>query len=179
MNRLNVFNNPYYKWKYPSCWFKNIRMFIHSIKYAYQRITKGYANCDTFDLDSYYLDIFTNTLNSLADHHCGYPGNDEFPDDESWTKYLKDMAQKFYNANETNEAYPTPEADKWWKWIEEHPNNSWGEKDEHGLWVSKQKEENPYAISMIKEANEIDKQRDKEVHEGIKMLDHVFWSLWD
>ena len=154
-------------------------MFIHSIKYAYQRITKGYANCDTFDLDSYYLDIFTNTLNYLADYHCGYPGNDEFPDDESWTKYLKDMAQKFYNANESNEAYPTPEADKWWKWIKEHDNNSWGEKDEHGLWVSKQKEENPYAESMFQEGNEIDKKRDQEMREGIDMLKHVFWNLWD
>ena len=163
MNRLNVFNNPYYKWYYPQYWYKNIRMFIHSIKYAYQRITKGYANCDTFDLDSYYLDIFNGTLNHLADNHWGYPGNDEFPDDESWTKYLKDMAQKFYNANETNEAYPTPEADKWWEWIQQHNG----------------REDNPYAESMFKEDNEIDKIRDKEMHEGMKMLDHVFWHLWD
>ena len=163
MNRLNVFNNPYYKWYYPSGWWKNIKMFFRSFKWGYQRITKGFANCDTYDLDAYYLDIFTNTLRYLADNHWGYPGNDEFPDDESWTKYLKDMAQKFYNANETNEAYPTPEADKWWEWLKANDNNK----------------DNPYAKSMFDEANEIDKQRDKEMHEGIKMLDHVFWNLWD
>lgn len=163
MNQLNVFNNPYYKWYYPQYWHKNIRMFFRSIKYAYQRITKGYANCDTFDLDNYYLNIFTGTLNHLADNHWGYPGNDEFPDDESWTKYLKEMALKFYNANESNEAYPTPEADKWWKWIEEHDKNI----------------DNPYSETMFEEGNENDKKRDKEMHEGMKMLDHVFWSLWD
>ena len=179
MNQLNVFNNPYYKWYYPQYWHKNIRMFFRSIKYAYQRITKGYADCDTFNLDNYYLNIFSGTLNNLADNHWGYPGNDEFPDDESWTKYLKEMALKFYNANESNEVYPTPEADKWWKWIEEHPNNSYCEKDEHGQFVSKRKEENPYSTSMFKEENENSKKRDKDMHEGMKMLDNVFFMLWD
>lgn len=163
MNQLNVFNNPYYKWYYPQYWHKNIRMFFRSIKYAYQRITKGYANCDTFDLDNYYLNIFTGTLNHLADNHWGWPGNEEFPEDEDWIKYLKEMALKFYNANESNEAYPTPEADKWWKWIKEHDKNI----------------DNPYSETMFQEANENDIKRDKEMHEGIKMLDHVFWSLWD
>jgi hypothetical protein len=163
MNKLNVFNNPYFKWTYPAGWFKNIRMFFRSFKWAYQRITKGYADYDTYDLDAYYLDIFSNTLNHLADNHWGYPGNDEFPNDESWTKYLKEMALKFYNANESNEAYPTPEADKWWEWIKEHDKNI----------------DNPYSETMFKEGNENDKKRDKEMHEGMKMLDHVFWSLWD
>lgn len=163
MNRLNVFNNPYSKWTYIPGWPKNIRMFFRSFKYAYQRITKGFANSDTWDLDNYYLNIFSGTINYLADHHWGYPGHGEFQDDESWTKYLKDMAQKFYNANETNEAYPTPEADKWWEWILQHDG----------------RESNPYAESMFEESNEIDKIRDKEMHEGMKMLDHVFWNLWD
>ncbi len=171
MNQLNVFNNPYYKWYYPQHWHENIRMFFRSIKYAYQRITKGYANCDTFDLDNYYLNIFAGTLNHLADNHWGYPGNDEFPNDESWTKYLKEMALKFYNANESNEAYPTPEADKWWEWVKEHPFD----KNDPDF----ADRENPYSETMFQEANENDIKRDKEMHEGMKMLDHVFWNLWD
>ena len=172
MNKLNVFNNPYYKWYYPDCWIKNLRMFFRSFKWAYQRITKGFANCDTFDLDGYYLDIFTGTLNHLADNHWGYPGNDEFPDDESWTRYLKNIAEKFYKANETNEAYPTPEADKWWEWIKAHPK-------ENVFAVDGKKEENPYGKAMFEESNAIDIQRDKEMREGMNMLKHVFWSLWD
>ena len=101
MNQLNVFNNPYYKWYYPQYWHKNIRMFFRSIKYAYQRITKGYADCDTFNLDNYYLNIFTGTLNHLADNHWGYPGNDEFPDDESKyeTELIKEMVKMCENNN--------------------------------------------------------------------------------
>ena len=171
MNQLNVFNNPYYKWYYPQHWHENIRMFFRSIKYAYQRITKGYANCDTFDLDNYYLNIFTGTLNHLADNHWGWPGNEEFPEDEDWTKYLKEMALKFYNANESNEAYPTPEADKWWEWIKEHP---FDKKDPDFA-----DRENPYSESMFQEGIRIDEERDKEMHEGMKMLDHEFWNLWD
>lgn len=163
MNNLNVFNNPYYKWRYPSCWWKNIRMFFHSFKYAWQRITKGYADCDTFDLDSYYLDILSGTLNYLAENHYGYPGDSKFPTDEDWTAYLKKMAKCFYNANESNKAYPTPEEDKWWNWIETHGN----------------KENNPYAESMFHEDLTIDKLRQKDFETGFDMLKESFWHLWD
>jgi hypothetical protein len=164
MNHLNVFNNPYYRWWYPNCWLKNIKMFIRSIKYAYQRITRGWANCDTWDLDDYYEHIIADTLNYLADNHMGYPGNNEFPDDEIWTKYLKDMAQKFYNGNEANDVYPTPEGNKWWKWIEDHP-------DEYS--------NNPYSKSMSDEeyANAI--KREEDIKEGLKMLIPVWKNLWD
>lgn len=165
MNRLNVFNNPYYRWRYPDCWIKNARMFFKSFKYAYQRITKGYANCDTFDLDSYYLDIFSGTLNYLADNHCGYPGNDEFPTDESWTIYLKELAYKFYLANESNEAYSTPEADKWWGWNEKHPNDK----------ISN----NPYIEAMHKEEQENSAKREANLREGLKMLEACWKDLWD
>ena len=159
----NVFKQLYSPWRYPSNWIGNIRLFFRRYKWAYQRAKRGYADCDIWDMDSWLLTLFHDSLNHLADNHWGYPGNDEFPDDESWTKYLKEMALKFYNANESNEAYPTPEADKWWEWIKEHDKNI----------------DNPYSETMFKEGNENDKKRDKEMHEGIKMLDHVFWSLWD
>ena len=72
MNPLNVFNNPYFSWKYPECWYKNIRMFFRSFKYAYQRITKGYAYCDTWDLDDYYThsdaEYVLNMLGMYGDH---------------------------------------------------------------------------------------------------------------
>jgi hypothetical protein len=169
MNHLNVFNNPYFSWKYPDCWIKNARMFFRSFKYAYQRVTRGWANCDTFDLDDYLEHVLYESLNYLADNHMGWPCNDKFPTDEDWTKYLKDMAQKFYTCNEVNDTYPHPEEDKWWKWIQEHP------KEEHIIPNNK----NPYAETMIAEANENDKKRAADLAEGLKMLAHVWRSLWD
>lgn len=163
MNRLNVFDNPYYKWRYPSCWWKNIRMFFRSFKYAWQRITKGYADCDTFNLDSYYLDIFAGTLYHLADNHFAYPGDDRFPNDELWTTYLKEMASCFYRANECNDYYDNPYEDKWYEW----------------LITNKTDDKNPYVEDMMNESIELDKMRNKDLHTGMKMLDDVFFSLWD
>ena len=179
MNSLNVFNNPYYKWRYPSCWLKNIRMLLHSIKYAYQRVTKGYANCDTFDLDNYYLNIFTGTLNHLADNHWGYPGNDEFDTDEKWTAYLKEMAQKFYQANESNEYYDTPEADKWWEWVQQHPG-TWKKEKVGNMELSRHvREDGPYDKSMMEEDRFLAWCREQDMREGLDMMKHVFFSLWD
>lgn len=179
MNKLNVFNNPYYKWRYPNCWVKNIKMFFHSFKYAYQRVTKGYADCDTFDLDSYYLNIFNGTLNYLADNHWGYPGNKEFDTDEKWTAYLKEMANCFYRANESNEFYDTPEADKWYEWIKEHPA-SWEEAEVNGVKLNQyNRAEGPYDKSMIEEEKILSYRREKDMEKGIDMLKRVFFQLWD
>ena len=164
MNELNVFKNPYYKWRYPSCWIKNIRMFFRSFKYAYQRITKGYANCDVWDLDSYYLTLMHDTLNYLAEHHCGYPGDKEFPEDEDWTKYLKDMAQFFYQAKESNNYYPTPEEDKWYEWVKTHGHKA---------------ENNPYIKTMMEETKINSFNRCDDMKKGFEMLQHVFFHLWD
>ena len=101
----------------------------------------------------------------------GYPGHGDFDTDEKWTAYLKELAHKFYLANETNEAYPTPEADKWWEWVKEHPFD----KNDPDF----ADRENPYSESMFQEGNRIDEERDKEMREGIDMLKRVFWNLWD
>ena len=169
MHKQNVFNNPYYKWRFPDCWAKNLRMLFRSFKYAYQRVTRGWANCDTWDLDSYLEHILYETLNYLADNHWGYPGDEKFPNDESWTKYLKDMAQKFYNGNETNDVYPTPEGDKWWNWIEEHPNKS----------LEFPSKDNPYIDSMCAEERKNAELREADIQEGLKMIAAVWKNLWD
>ena len=179
MNRLNVFKNPYYRWRYPSCWWKNIRMFFRSFKYAYQRITRGWADCDTWDLDNYYLDLFNGTLNHLAEHHMGYPGNDEFDTDEKWTAYLKEMAQQFYRANESNEFYDTPEADKWWEWVQQHPP-TWEKENVNGVELHRYiREDGPYDKTMMEEDHMLTYLRHKDMENGLDMLKHVFNQLWD
>lgn len=168
MNPLNVFNNPYYRWRYPDCWLKNARMFFRSFKYAYQRITRGWANCDTWDLDSYYSKIFNGTLNYLADNHWGYPGNDQFPNDESWTKYLKEMAQKFYQCDESNEYYDEPEENKWYSWYETHHVDDMVNDTT-----------NPYIKTMAEETSKNWQLRETDMRDGLKMLADVYFNLWD
>lgn len=50
---MNILKFGYSPWKYPSNWFENIRQFFRNIKFAYQRVTRGYADPDIWDFDSY------------------------------------------------------------------------------------------------------------------------------
>ena len=53
MNKLNVFNTQWCPWKYPNNWIRNARLFFRQFKWAYQRMTRGFCDFDTWDLDSY------------------------------------------------------------------------------------------------------------------------------
>jgi len=169
MNPLNVFNNCYYPWKNPANWFKNIKMFFRSFKYAYQRATRGYAVSDTWDLDTHYLYLFHDTLNYLADHHWGYPGYGDFDTDEKWTAYLKELADKFEIANEAANKLPTPMGDKWCEWLEQHPSaNPWnGTKS------------NPYGQDMFDEGCKNMQIRQATFEEAWDKMGKVFFHLWD
>ena len=163
MNKNNVFNQDYCPWRWVSNWWKNIRLFFRQFKWAYQRATRGFADMDTWSMDSWLLNLFHDSLYYLADNHCGYPGTEQFPDDESWTEYLKEMADKFYQADEWNNYFPTPEENKWYAWV-----NAYG----HG-------DENPYIRPMIDESLENQKKRQAAFKEAWEMMGDIFYHLWD
>lgn len=165
MDRLNVFHQFYSPWKYPRNWIRNIRLFFRQFKWAYQRATRGYCDPDWWDLDSYYLDLFSETLNHMADNTISWPGNEEFPEFEDWQKYLRTMAQYFYKANEANDYYEHPNQDIWWEDIEKN------EKDLN----TKSK----YSDAMITEADSNYKRREADLQNGLHMLEKNFGHLWD
>jgi len=165
----NVFKYGWMPWRYPRNWWGNIKLAFRQWKWAYQRATRGFADCDTWNMDQWLLSILSGALNQLADNHWGWPGDSRFPKDEDWTQYLKDMAQKFYNANEANEAYPTPERDKWWKWLEEHDYKI----------LNFNRDDNPYVQTMLDEDKEISNKRMQDFAEVWSMMGDVIWDLWD
>ena len=169
----NVFKQYYCPWRYPSNWWNNIRLFFRRYKWAYQRASRGYADSDVWDLDAFYLNLFHDTLNHLAEHHHGYPGTEEFPTDEKWTAYLKEMAQLFYQANENNEAFPHPEEEKWWAWEQEHPDYS--ERFLNADWTDK----NPHSAAMLEESKDLSKKQDAAFHKAWDMMGKVMFHLWD
>lgn len=165
MNKLNVFNQYYSPWKYFSNWSGNFRLFFRQFKWAYQRITCGYCDYDVWDLDQYYLNIFYETLNKLADITHGYPGTEEFPTPELWENYLREMAMDFYRGNETNDYYPHPLEDSWWEEI----------KDLKEPWNY----HSPKSKAMCNEAIELEKKRINDINTGFDKMKHVFGHLWD
>jgi len=166
---VNVFKRGYMSWRRPVNWGINIKHFFHTIKDGWQRATKGYADSDVWNLDGYLLQVLSGSLKHLADNHWGWPGNDAFPTDEDWTRFLTDMADKFYRANDENRFYPHPEEDKWWDWCEKHP----------GPKVYTGTDDNPFVNSMLEESEQIREKEERDFAEAWSAIGEYFWLLWD
>lgn len=162
----NILKQHYSPWRYPCNWWKNIRLFFRRYKWAYQRATRGFCDCDIWDLDGFYLNLFHDSLKELARISSGWPGNEQFPEYEDWIKYLNEMADKFYRANEWNEYYPTPEEDNWSDWCDK---NGWNVNDKT----------NPYGKAMFEESKMNFFKRQTDFAEAWKMMGKVFFHLWD
>lgn len=108
MKDLNIFDQWYLSWKYPMNWFKNIKIFFKSIKWGWQRATRGYSDYDVWDLDYFYTHLIANTLDYLGDHHVGVPmefniTEDKDPDD--WAMWLYDTADLLRQAAHYEDDY--------------------------------------------------------------------------
>lgn len=162
---MNVFKYGVAPWRHPANWWSNIKVFFRHFKWAYQRATRGFADCDVWNLDSSILEYLSGTLNHLADYHWGYPGDERFPTDKSWTEFLKDMAQKFYQANEDNAFYPTPASDEWWEYYRNDSRNC-----EKMIQLKD---------AMLEEERENEHKRERDFAEAWSALGDVMWNLWD
>ena len=170
---INVFKGNYLSWSRPAAWWSNIRSFFRRFKWAWQRATRGFADCDIWDLDSSLLNYLSGTLKYLAENHWGWPGDKRFPRDEDWTEFLQDMSQKFYQANESNEFYPTPKADEWWDCLTKRFKES----------SPKDYNEDEQLIElkdlMLEEDRENSLKRERDFAEAWSAIGEAFWNLWD
>lgn len=65
---------------------------FHKIKWFIQRGTRGYADCDVWDLDSYICTWLPKALRQLRDTGCGYPMEETA---KKWKDILTQMADGF------------------------------------------------------------------------------------
>lgn len=74
-NKLNVWCGDGLFFKRLSPWAirSNIGNFFRCIKFSYQRIARGFSDCDVWSLDEYYASLFAATLRHLAATTHGYP----------------------------------------------------------------------------------------------------------
>ena len=170
MNVLNVFNQSYSPWKYPSNWIRNGRLFFRQFKWAFQRVTRGFCDTDVWDLDSHLTEYLAQTIEYLAKTSISYPGTKEFPTPESWTNYLMEIVNKLKYAvsdvpNEYEEAWL-----KTWnsKSFEEVLNNRGNTPEEQKIIDDFLNKENENELSKIKAQNE-----------ALVMIFHVYNQLWD
>lgn len=127
----------------------SLRYLYLPFKWGWQRVTRGFADCDTWNLDMHLLNHMSDTIRYLAKNAHGWPQGKEFPEYSDWQKCLNEMADHFYRANENNEYFPCPFD---------------FEKDED---------------FTLEKLEAYQKQFDDELHAGLQMLEKYFWSLWD
>lgn len=58
-----------------------------NFKHGWQRVTRGFADCDTWNLDDYILDLIPEMVEHLKENTHGFPCM-EFPSHEAWQNYL-------------------------------------------------------------------------------------------
>lgn len=143
----------------PQAVWQNIRLFFRRFKWAYQRATRGYCDFDIWEMDSFYLNLFRESLHELANTTNGYPSDMTF---EEWQKYLHKTAACFYRANEYNDYYPTPMYKKWREHGKKYPT-----------------ERNPYTEKMFEESKHNAELRNEDLAQGLFRLYERFNHLWD
>ena len=169
MNKLNVFNNTYYRWRYPSCWWRNIKIFFNSFSAAYQRITRGFCWWDVWDFDTHLAELMAQGLTVLADEGWGYPGDEEFPTKESWEDYLHQIVKllRFYLDDQYNE-------------YEEDWAATWEDKSfEEGSNHKKSLEEQEITDKFLNRQAEIENEQYAAALKALSMITHVWGNLWD
>lgn len=126
----NLFKSYYIKSFSPKAICKNIKQFVRNCKYAYQRATKGYADCDVWGVDTYIGDVLADMLYTLSLRTDVVPI--EFTADE-WRKKLQEIANSVYYSNPTNREFPN----KYEKQMEESRKKWTTEKQPDGSYLLK------------------------------------------
>lgn len=172
---LNVFEPAPYRWW---CFGKRIKWFIRSLKWGWQRATKGYCDCDLWDLDHFYSWLFVNSLRDFKKNLHGAPQRfyDPGADNEiaRWEDYIEEMAQHFWNSIEDNVENPYLE-----DYCSKNPLEI--EKDEELYHIKKNDDVRAIEAKdrwMNKEI-ELCEWRKEEFSKAMEMLEEVFSDLWD
>lgn len=52
---------------------KNLRMISRYVKWAWQRVTKGFCDADVWSIDWWFLSVMPDMLTALKENHTGFP----------------------------------------------------------------------------------------------------------
>lgn len=142
MNHNNVFNNIVLKGRYLKQLFRNI-------KWAYQRITKGYCDRDVWDIQGWFLNTIPYMLKDLKNTTHSYPIG--FNDPDEWKKILNKIAFSFEALNVDRFPHYNP----------------------YDIEDKKQRED--YMHEEIAFGNYLNKLKD----DTFKSFCKYFWDFWD
>lgn len=67
---------------------QRLKYLPQAIKYRFQRAFRGWADCDTWDMDFWFMEVMKPMLQHLRDTHTSHPGN---LTEEAWNVVLNRM----------------------------------------------------------------------------------------
>lgn len=83
------------------------RYYAKRVKWFIQRGRRGWADCDTWDLDHYLAVVMAGSLEYLSDFSLGYPPEYTW---ETWQKELRKVAKGFRDYHDPWKFGDTPES---------------------------------------------------------------------
>lgn len=94
---MNIFSFGIYG-HHPRWWFSNIKQFFKNIKYAWQRATRGFADPDWWEFDSYLSQTISGCLKEFDKKRNGFPSElyfqlGEESGDKKWSEILTKIAE--------------------------------------------------------------------------------------
>lgn len=157
-NKMSVFKwpcGPRYYLLRPWKWFNQL---FDNIRAGWRRANKGYCYSDVWNLCDWFLEVMPSMLNDLAEKGCAYPGNDNFPDAETWETWLKKISNNLIYCRE-----------------EEREKRNEYEK-EFLKTIGKDKKINDLYFGR---AEEIFQESQTLLNDTFSELSKNFYSLWD
>lgn len=136
---------PYLSWKYPSCWWKNIRWFFRSFKITFERACKGYSSYDIMNLDDYFVGMLACALEDFAEKNIGMPqeyvdaaNGDSDKAFENWNSDIKRASQLLFQSLESLEDfnYDVPECPEVLTFKNEKVEFIGGTEEERQNWLT-------------------------------------------
>lgn len=114
---MNIFSFGIYghhaKW-----WFSNIKQFFRNIKYAWQRATRGFADPDWWEFDSYLSQTISGCLKEFDKKRHGFPSElyfqlGEEAGNKKWSEILLKIAENM-DRYEKAKTENKKESEKFW-----------------------------------------------------------------
>lgn len=157
--------------------FYRIKDFIknlpRNIKWFFQRGIRGYADCDVWDIDYWFLNTIIPMLKQFNKTKHGYPGNITA---EEWDKIIDKMIFYFTESDEQK-------CSKQNQYKDQFNNIIWQDGilyfDKNKLTKTEYKQYNNIRHKYFQREKELSQYREKKKNQAFKLFSEYFWHLWD
>jgi hypothetical protein len=139
-----------YWWASRLRWWTWVKPFV----YSYQRVTRGWADCDTWSLDNHIAGVLADAIQHLRIHTHGYPNG---LSEKKWDAILVDITAGFDAVQIMDEMEPEYTEDQ----------------TQEGLFGG------PKRIYDWDKYNGLKAEHKKVFDKGMKLFHKYFFDLWD